>query len=89
MVHRVRSVKSTHIGHPDFIQYCLFYYFRFKKKQIATRGHRKSKPNWVKREIIRIKAHMPKAGCRLIADVFNRSFAVKEMTVGKTFVYTV
>jgi len=32
---------------------------------------------------------MPKAGCRLIADVFNRSFAVKEMTVGKSFVYTV
>jgi transposase InsO family protein len=69
MVHRVRSVKSTHIGHPDFIQYCLFYYFRFKKKQIATRGHRKSKPNWVKREIIRIKAHMPKAGCRLITAI--------------------
>ena len=89
MVHRVRSVKSTHIGHPDFIQYCLFYYFRFKKKQIATQGHRKPKPNWVKREIIRIKAHMPKAGCRLIADVFNRSFAVKEMTVGKSFVYSV
>ena len=65
------------------------YYFRFKKKQIAIRGHRKPKPNWVKREIIRIKAHMPKAGCRLIADVFNRSFAVKEMTVGKSFVYSV
>ena len=65
------------------------HYFRFKKKQIATQGHRKPKPNWVKREIIRIKAHMPKSGCRLIADVFNRSFAVKEMTVGKTFVYTV
>ena len=45
--------------------------------------------HWVKREIIRIKAHMPKAGCRLIADVFNRSFAVKEMTVGKSFVYSV
>ena len=65
------------------------HYFRFKKKQIATQGHRKSKPNWVKREIIRIKAHMPKAGCRLIADVFNRNFAAKEMTVGKTFVYSV
>lgn len=65
------------------------HYFRFKKKQIAIRGHRKPKPNWVKREIIRIKAHMPKAGCRLIADVFNRSFAVKEMTVGKSFVYSV
>ena len=65
------------------------HYFRFKKKQIATQGHRKPKPNWVKREIIRIKAHMPKSGCRLIADVFNRNFAVKEMTVGKTFVYTV
>ena len=65
------------------------YYFRFKKKEIIVRGHRKPKPNWVKREIIRIKAHMPKAGCRLIADVFNRNFAAKEMTVGKTFVYTV
>lgn len=65
------------------------HYFRFKKKQITIRGHRTPKPNWVKREIIRIKAHMPKAGCRLIADVFNRSFAVKEMTVGKSFVYSV
>ena len=43
MVHRVRSVKSTHIGHPDFIQYCLFLR---DSKQIATQGHRKPKPNY-------------------------------------------
>ena len=46
-----------------------------------------AKPAWVVREIIRLKALMPDAGCRSIADIFNRRFAVsRRMTVGKTFV---
>lgn len=44
------------------------------------------KPTWVRKEIIRLKALMPDAGCRKIADTFNRIFArSKRMTVSKTF----
>ena len=49
--------------------------------------HRQPKPAWVRKEIIRLKALMPEAGCRYIASLFNRKYAaVKNMTVGKTFV---
>src|SRR5258706_1600408 len=45
------------------------------------------KPVWVRKEVIRLKALMPEAGCRRIADSFNRRFAAKKrITVGKTFV---
>src|SRR5438552_5521432 len=45
------------------------------------------KPAWVRKEVIRLKALMPEAGCRRIADSFNPRFAVKRrMMVGKTFV---
>ena len=49
------------------------------------------KPEWVKQEIIRLKALMPEAGCRTLADVFNRRYAMKrQITVGKTYVgYTI
>lgn len=44
------------------------------------------KPAWVGKEIIRLKALMPDAGCRKIADTFNRIFAQSRgMTVSKTF----
>ena len=33
------------------------------------------KPEWLKAEIIRLKALMPQAGCRSIADICNRRFA--------------
>ncbi len=46
-----------------------------------------AKPEWVRQEIIRLKALLPPAGCRAISDIFNRRFAAKRrMTVGKTFV---
>jgi len=46
-----------------------------------------AKPAWVRKELIRLKALMPHAGCRTIADCFNRRFAAKRnVTVGKTFV---
>lgn len=45
-----------------------------------------AKPAWVVREIIRLKALMPDVGCRSIATIFNRRFARRKMTVGKTFV---
>ena len=45
------------------------------------------KPAWVRKEVVRLKALMPQAGCRRIADSFNRRFAAKRRTtVGKTFV---
>ena len=48
---------------------------------------RKPKPEWVRKEIIRLKALMHEVGCRKVADTFNRRFAEsKQMTVSKTFV---
>src|SRR6267378_7256097 len=45
------------------------------------------KPTRVRKEVIRLKALMPQAGCRCIAHSFNRRFAAKRRTtVGKTFV---
>ena len=47
----------------------------------------KAKPDWVKKEIIQLKALMRNEGCRKIAGAFNRQFEFsKQMTVGKTFV---
>lgn len=51
-------------------------YYRFTKK-----------PDWVPKEIIRMKALMPELGCRKLADSFNRRFKnSNQMTVGKTYV---
>lgn len=73
---------------------------RFTNRR-GGRGHRRStppvycrtqtKPPWVTREIIRLKALMPNTGCRTIALVFNRRYARhtnarRRMTVGKSFV---
>ncbi len=44
------------------------------------------KPEWVINEILRMKALMPSDGCRALADSFNRRFAHKQMSVGKSFV---
>lgn len=45
------------------------------------------KPAWVVDELVRFKALTPKAGCRSIADCFNRRFAAKQqMTVSKSYV---
>ncbi len=48
---------------------------------------RQPKPSWVINEVIRLKALMPEAGCRMVAHTFNRRFAGnRQMTVSKTFV---
>jgi transposase InsO family protein len=44
------------------------------------------KPDWVPKEIIRMKALMPYSGCRTLADSFNRRFVHKGMSVGKSYV---
>ena len=50
--------------------------------------HTPQKPEWLKHEILRLKALMPHAGCRTIADICNRRFAAsRRVTVGKTFVH--
>jgi transposase InsO family protein len=52
--------------------------------------HSKQKPDWLKHEIIRLKALMPQAGCRTIALICNRRFASsRKITVGKTYVHQV
>lgn len=42
------------------------------------------KPNWLRLEVLRLKAHMPRAGCRAVAHTFNRLHP--GVSVGKTFV---
>jgi putative transposase len=40
--------------------------------------------------VLKIKAQLPQASCRLVSDIFNNRFSHKQETVGKTFVsYTV
>lgn len=52
--------------------------------------HSPQKPEWLKTEIIHLKATMPHAGCRTIADTCNRRFATsRKITVGKTWVHQV
>lgn len=47
----------------------------------------RAKPEWVKHEVLHLKALMPHTGCRTLADIFNRRFAdSRKMTVGKTYV---
>lgn len=47
-------------------------------------AHNHRKPNWIRLEILRLKAHMPQAGCRCVARTFNRLHP--DASVGKTFV---
>ena len=62
-----------------------------RRLSLQTNGWTQAKPAWVTREIIHLKALMPGAGCRRIADTFNRRHArhrviKRRMTVGKSFV---
>lgn len=45
----------------------------------------RAKPPWAKAELILLKARMPAAGCRALADLFNRRHA-PDMTVSKSYV---
>jgi len=70
------------------------------RKHFPVYGHKKvpespaprrrfpRKPDWVARELIRMKALMPNSGCRALAATFNRRFAGKE-SVGKSYVHGV
>jgi len=67
-------------------------YYKSKKKNNQTfipfRSHNK-KPSWVQDEVIYLKIHLPKYGCRKIAKTFNRKFAHTEVTVSKSYVYNI
>lgn len=53
----------------------------------SCRGFAQPKPQWVKHEIIQLKALMPQAGCRTIAHHFNRRWqSRRQMAVSKTYV---
>ena len=47
-------------------------------------GYCQRKPAWVTAEVLRLKAHMGKAGCRSVAITFNRLH--QNTSIGKTFV---
>ncbi|MDR2000561.1 MAG: integrase core domain-containing protein [Zoogloeaceae bacterium] len=46
----------------------------------------RAKPAWVRREIQRMKAWMPESSSRNLANIFNRRFTARGMTIGKTTV---
>ena len=60
-----------------------------KTLPVPTLRRISAKPEWVRQEIIKLKAQGPDLGCRHIAMIFNRRYAAKGMTVGKTFISSV
>lgn len=81
------------------ICFCNYYlpnsYYRRKHKSLNLtitdeaeinyfNGYCQRKPAWVTAEVLRLKAHMGKAGCRTIAVAFNRLH--QNTSIGKTFV---
>ena len=64
-------------------------YGRRKTLPMPTLRRMSAKPDWVRQEIIKLKAQGPNLGCRHIAMIFNRRYAAKGMTVGKTYVSNV
>jgi len=76
LVHRIYYTHIPHYG---------------RRKPVAVPSHLRmpAKPEWVRHEIIKLKAQGPDLGCRHIAMIFNRRYAAKGMTVGKTFVSNV
>lgn len=59
----------------------------WKRTRPASSVRHARKPAWVIDELVRLKALMPKAGYRRIADCFNRCFAAKrQISVSKSYV---
>ncbi|MGA9855273.1 MAG: hypothetical protein WBR29_08375, partial [Gammaproteobacteria bacterium] len=54
-----------------------------RRKPLAVPSHLRmpAKPEWVRQEIIKLKAQGPDLGCRHLAMIFNRRYAAKGMTV--------
>jgi transposase InsO family protein len=87
-----RFLAALAIGVPILLLALLFqlparhYGRRQPAIEIAGNPRRAPKPEWVRLEIIRLKALMPEQGCRKLADTFNRMHSGREETVGKTYV---
>jgi len=59
----------------------------YEATQPQPRRTSRCKPEWVVREVLRLKVLMGKRGCRKIADSFNDQHSARTgCTVGKTFV---
>ncbi|SDG55092.1 Integrase core domain-containing protein [Pseudomonas benzenivorans] len=59
----------------------------WKRDMPASPARHTRKPAWVIDELVRLKALIPQAGCRHIADTFNRRFAAKQqVSVSKSYV---
>lgn len=73
--------------------FCISFFARRKPRErfgyhcvSVRRGIGRPKPPWVRREVLRLKA-LTGAGCRQVADLFNRLYAVeRSMTISKSFV---
>ncbi len=59
---------------------------RQKRDKPAVHSFNTPKPPWVRDEVMVLKARLAYQGCRKIADTFNRLYAHKGVTLGKTFV---
>lgn len=88
----------------ELLQSCIQHFYLWYNTPLNLRyGHKRlhrldqnehyystKKPEWLRDEIIRLKALMPQAGCRSIADICNRRFAAsRKVTVGKTCVHQI
>ena len=64
--------------------------YRYKKIIQSRVTHKNNrKPDWVRNKVIELKALMPTAGCRKIADTFNRLCINQNMQVSKSYVANV
>ncbi len=57
-----------------------------RRDKLLTHTFNSPKPQWVRDEVMVLKAMLPYQGCRKIADTFNRLHAHKGVTIGKSFV---
>lgn len=89
----LRLLIRVFLHHWRCIRNYLFPLKRFLRKRtketVRIFYHSQPKPQWVKHEVMKLKAIMPQAGCRTVADTFNRMFLNKYMSVGKSFVHGV
>jgi len=53
----------------------------------AHAGRKQAKPDWVKHEVIRLRAIVPDLSCRNIENIFNRRYAATcQITISKSYV---
>jgi transposase InsO family protein len=85
LVHRLRALFSRP-GRGRFLRRSRCTPTPEELSNSHTARSNRRKPEWVRREVLRLKALMPKLGCRKIADTFCYLYAARGETVGHTFV---